>query len=155
MSSTRFRAGVGILVVGADDLVLGFERVDHGSWQAPQGGIDKGEGIVEAARRELGEETGLRWPGDVEQLAEYPAWLGYDIPTGAGAWSGQGQVQKWFLVRLTGSAAAIDLDPGEAHAEFGQWRWMTMAELIDETWPPRRPIYRLLAAEWSAHLAGA
>ncbi|MDY7102423.1 MAG: RNA pyrophosphohydrolase [Actinomycetota bacterium] len=155
MSSARFRAGVGVLVVGDDGRVLAFERSDLGSWQAPQGGIDEGEAPIDAARRELAEETALSWPGDVELVADHPAWLGYEFPAEADvSWNRLGQVHKWFLVRLVGDPSAIDLREGTSHQEFSRWQWMTVAELIDQTWPPRRPIYRILAAEWASHLAG-
>jgi len=43
-----------------DGRVLAFERADRpGQWQLPQGGLERGETPVEAAWRELGEETGL------------------------------------------------------------------------------------------------
>ena len=63
VGSRHFRAGVVTVVRRGDGRVLAFERVDApGEWQLPQGGLEKGEAPVEAAWRELGEETGSR-PG--------------------------------------------------------------------------------------------
>ena len=45
----------------------------------PQGGIDKGEEPWAAALRELEEETGIP-PRLVEQIADHPQQLRYDIP---------------------------------------------------------------------------
>ena len=56
---------------GGMDLVAGHE------WQMPQGGVDEGEAPLEAARRELYEETNV---SSVSLLAEAPDWLSYDLP---------------------------------------------------------------------------
>ena len=60
MPSRHFRAGVVIAVRRDDGQLLAFERADvPGQWQLPQGGLETAERPVEAAWRELGEETGL------------------------------------------------------------------------------------------------
>ena len=43
----------------------------------PQGGIDAGEAPLDAAFRELAEETGIR---SAELIYELPDWLLYDLP---------------------------------------------------------------------------
>lgn len=45
------------------------EALDPRSWQMPQGGIDAGEEPIEAARRELWEETNVR---TIELIAKSP-----------------------------------------------------------------------------------
>ena len=40
-----------------------FARKDLGIWTVPKGEIDKGEDLLAAAHRELGEETGFTAPG--------------------------------------------------------------------------------------------
>ena len=60
MAGPHFRAGVVAVVRRDDGLVMAFERADlPGQWQLPQGGLEAGESPVEAAWRELAEETGL------------------------------------------------------------------------------------------------
>ena len=55
----NYRKCVGITVY-KDHKVLLCERRDlPGAWQFPQGGIEAGEGLIEAARRELKEETSI------------------------------------------------------------------------------------------------
>lgn len=46
-------------------------------WQFPQGGIDKGEAVLEAMFRELKEEIGTN---KAKIIAEYPHWISYDFP---------------------------------------------------------------------------
>jgi putative (di)nucleoside polyphosphate hydrolase len=70
--SQFFRANVGVAVLNAGRQVLAQEREEYlGSWQLPQGDLEVGEEPVDAARRELGEETGLRWD-QVQLLGEHP-----------------------------------------------------------------------------------
>lgn len=146
-----FRAGVGMLVVNAEGLVLAAERGGiPGAWQAPQGGLAPDEEPIDAARRELAEEIGLDW-ASVAVLAAVDEWLGYELPASARSpKTGRGQVHKWFLLRYVGGE--IDVLRGSG-AEFREWRWVPMARLIEEAWPVRQPVYRRLAATWSDELA--
>jgi putative (di)nucleoside polyphosphate hydrolase len=141
-----FRAGVGMLVVNGDGLVLAAERSGiANAWQAPQGGLRTDEEPIDAARRELREETGIEW-GDVDVLNEHPEWLGYELPPdGRSAKTGRGQVHRWFLLRYKGQG--IDISRG-TEAEFDRWQWVPMARLIDQTWVVRRPVYRRLLETW-------
>jgi len=100
----------------------------HGApWQMPQGGIDKGEKPIEAARRELFEETSVT---SFELLAEAPHWIQYDLPDDLLGISFKGkyrgQRQRWFAFLFTGKDSEIDVvapGGGKFHAEFDDWRW--------------------------------
>lgn len=151
MATQTFRANVGIVVARADGRVLVFERVDKpGQWQLPQGGLDVGEEPEAAALRELNEETGI--PADrVQQLAEYPGWLAYELPPKRRRRStGRGQVQKWFLFRFLGDDDDIDLSPPMGQRqEFSAYRWVSLHDLAETVWEVRRPIYAALAEAWA------
>ncbi len=119
---------------------------EHGSpWQMPQGGIDKGEKPEATALRELFEETSIR---SVEQIAEAPGWIYYDLPDDelGVALKGKyrGQRQRWFAFRFTGEESEIDvIEPGDGSmpAEFDQWRWEELEKLPELIVPFKREAY--------------
>jgi 8-oxo-dGTP pyrophosphatase MutT (NUDIX family) len=68
MKTSRPTAG-GIVVNGEGKMVL-VEQ--HGnSWSFPKGGIDEGETELQAAKREVFEETGLKDIAEVGELGSY------------------------------------------------------------------------------------
>ena len=56
------RLGVGIIVLNKENKVFVGKRRDNpiNKWQMPQGGVDHGENLVNAMKRELKEETSIR-----------------------------------------------------------------------------------------------
>lgn len=57
--NTRVRVGTAIAVRDNQGFVLLEKRSDCSMWGLPGGAIDPGESVVEAAKREVQEETGL------------------------------------------------------------------------------------------------
>ncbi len=116
------------------------------NWQFPQGGVDKGEDLYQAARRELKEETGV---ASAAWLGRTSDWLTYDFPQGyrgakiARGWRGQRQV--WFALRFTGEDSEVDL-MADRHVEFDAWRWADLDEATDLVIPFKRAIYQQVTA---------
>jgi putative (di)nucleoside polyphosphate hydrolase len=139
MPSAHFRAGVVIVVVNDRGEVLAFERNDvRGQWQLPQGGIDVGERPVQAAWRELAEETGLG-PDDVELVGEHPDWTVYEWPDHLRERGRRlGQAHRWFTFRPRDP----DVEPSPDGSEFVDWRWADRTWLIDQVVEFRRAGYR-------------
>lgn len=144
MTTEAFRANVGIVLV-KDSSIYVFERSDiSDAWQLPQGGIDTGETPIEAAYRELSEETGLQ-RDDVNFLSEYPQWLVYEFPENVKKGPFIGQAQRWFFFELLANDSAINLATYQ-HTEFSQFRTVEPFELEGLAVSFRKPIYRQLAA---------
>jgi putative (di)nucleoside polyphosphate hydrolase len=139
MAGHNFRAGVIAVVRRGDGQVLAFERADQpGQWQLPQGGLERGEGPVDAAWRELAEETGLG-PEDVELTGEPSEWIVAEWPpevVGDGA--RLGQIHRWFEFRARDDA----IEPRPDGREFQAWRWVAPGWLVDHVVAFKRPAYR-------------
>jgi putative (di)nucleoside polyphosphate hydrolase len=139
-----YRPNVGVVLFNAQGQVwLGRRVATEGphNWQFPQGGVDPGEDLLSAAKRELEEETGVK---SVELMARTDGWITYDFPEGypgskvAKGWRGQRQV--WFAMRFVGDESEIDL-ANHDQIEFDAWRWGRLEEAPDLVIPFKRPAY--------------
>ena len=153
MRDLPYRPCVGIVVFNAEGKVWLGQRLGTAAphnWQFPQGGMDKGEQALAAAKRELEEETGMR---SVTLLAQTPDWILYDFPpeimeSGAGR-GFQGQKQIWFAFRFDGSDDEINLT-AHAPVEFSAWRWADLQGAIDTVVPFKRSVYEQVATAFAA-----
>lgn len=142
-----YRPCAGVMLVNRAGRVFVGQRLDTAieAWQMPQGGIDPGEQPLEAAYRELWEETGVA-RDLVEFVAEAGEELVYDLPPDlvGRVWKGRwrGQRQRWFLFRFLGNDDQVDIATPEP--EFRAWRWVEPAELPELIVPFKRAIYTRL-----------
>jgi putative (di)nucleoside polyphosphate hydrolase len=155
----RYRANVGLALFHKTGLVFLGKRTGAGGphqWQMPQGGVDPGEAVRDAAFRELEEEVGVP-PRLAEILEETPDWLYYDFPAAMRRESGPrgaylGQRQKWFAFRFKGRDSDIRLD---VHTpEFNDWRWARLEETPGLVIPFKRPVYQEVAQRFARFSAG-
>ena len=150
-----YRPCVGVMLINGRGEVFVGQRLDNDSpaWQMPQGGIDPGETPLEAALRELGEETGL--PADsVEVEGETADWVTYDLPHEIvpRIWKGRfkGQKQKWVLMRFVGSDDQINIQT--EHPEFSEWCWLPADQLVANIVPFKRTVYEQVLTEFEGRL---
>ena len=124
------RIGVGIALLNHEKKIFVGKRIDNpeNSWQMPQGGVDKNESFLEAAKRELEEETSIQ---TVEVLKELNEWLTYDLPKNllGKLWEGKyrGQKQKWFIMKFLGKNDEINIKTKKP--EFLDWKWIQPSDL--------------------------
>jgi len=147
-----YRPCAGVILLNDEGRVFAGQRIDNpgDAWQMPQGGIDRGEAPIDAAVRELAEETGVA-PEMARLLRESAHWYDYDLPPElmGRIWGGRyrGQTQRWFAFRFLGSDADIDIDTDEP--EFSAWCWMAPGELVERIVPFKRSLYRAIFDEFS------
>jgi putative (di)nucleoside polyphosphate hydrolase len=137
-----YRPNVAILVTDGQGRVLlcyRHEKEVESRVQTVQGGIDPGETPLEAAKREIAEEIGLR-PDQYKIVAEAPTKYRYDWPS---VFIDQlehktyiGQEQQFFLIQVD-PEIVFQLDTHEQ--EFSEVRWGSPQELVDLAWEKKRP----------------
>lgn len=150
-----YRPNVGLMILDPAGRVFAGQRIDNPgpAWQMPQGGIDEGETPLDAAYRELAEETGIP-PSAVELVAEAPEWVTYDLPPELvpRIWKGRyrGQRQRWFLMRFTGDERLIGI--ATEHPEFSRWDWIEPARLVELIVPFKRATYATVLSAFRPYL---
>lgn len=155
-----YRPCVGIIVLNKENKVWAGHRsvatsrelsLTEKRWQLPQGGIDKGEEPLAAAKRELWEETGIV---SADFLSESATSIKYDLPEEliGKALKGKyrGQEMYWFAFRFTGSEDEINISnpPDGAPVEFDAWKWLDMHDLPNLIVPFKKKLYTQVVAEF-------
>lgn len=146
----RYRPNVAVLLTDGHGRVLLCERVEtdyEASVQVVQGGIDKGESVIDAALREASEELGIDpsiitilgvmeekfcYTWDPEHIAKWRA----EFPIRAASEHFLGQEQQFVCAQIE-PGTPMNLDAH--HREFRRVRWGTPQELIEGCWERKRP----------------
>jgi len=130
LKNLPLRIGVGIVLLNDKKQIFVGKRIDNPKnfWQMPQGGVDQNESFIEAAKRELEEETGIK---TIKIIKELNYWLEYELPDYllGKIWKGKyrGQKQKWFIMSFIGKDDEINIKTKKP--EFIEWKWIEIEEL--------------------------
>ncbi|HVX47655.1 MAG TPA: NUDIX domain-containing protein [Mycobacteriales bacterium] len=126
------RRAVKLLIFDPEDRLLLLRAADPASerwgWYPVGGGIEPGEDVQQAARREAAEETGLgslHFGPEVWRRRHVYRWLG----------TSRQVYERWFVVRAAHFIPDFGgLSPGERRSVTGS-RWWTAAELAQSEEP--------------------
>lgn len=155
IDSNGYRLNVGIVIANKEGKVFLGKRINQNAWQFPQGGLDEQENIEAAVYRELLEEVGLT-KNKVEIMGHTRQWLKYKLPKKLIRTTQPlciGQKQKWFLLRLTGTEADINLHFGKK-PEFDSWQWVNYWFPLSQVIHFKREVYRRALKELSPMFFG-
>lgn len=98
-------------------------------WDFPKGLREAGEEALEAAIRELGEETGIE--------AITFNWDERFIETGPYS---RGKTARYYLAETTVEDVVMGLSPETGAPEHHEWRWVSFDEAYDLTSPRVRTV---------------
>ena len=147
------RKGVGIVLLNNKNKIFVGKRIDNPNnyWQMPQGGVDEGEDNLNAALRELKEETSIT---SIKLIKEIEGNFTYILPDNLIGiiWKGKfrGQKQKWFIMRFTGDKSEINIKT--KHPEFLDWKWIDSENLTEIAVPFKLEVYKKLTPEIKKNL---
>jgi len=152
----EYRPCVGIMLFNKQGNIFIGKRFDSDSyWHMPQGGVDEGEELEQAARRELLEEVGT---DEAEVVAQNKEWIYYNLPEEVIpiCWNGRysGQKQRWFLMKFCGKDKDININYTD-HPEFKEWRWQNVDDLVASAIPFKKEVYKKVIEEFSSIIKGS
>ena len=143
-----YRNGVGIVVLNNENKVFVAKRIDNPKnfWQMPQGGVDEGENLLNAAYRELKEETSIF---NVKLIKEIEDWTQYDLPSKLIGiiWKGRykGQKQKWFIFKFLVKDNEINIKT--KNPEFLDWKWIEIGKITEIVVDFKKEVYQKVEKE--------
>ena len=142
------RIGVGIVVLNKNNKIFVAKRIDNPKdfWQMPQGGVDQNESYLDAAYRELYEETNIK---EIELIKEVEEFTTYELPDHLLGiiWKGKfkGQKQKWFIMRFVGNEDEINIKTKKP--EFLDWKWIDVNEITNKVVDFKYEVYKKVKKE--------
>ena len=140
-----YRPNVGVVIFNSEKKIWCGKRIDVktiDAWQLPQGGIDHNETALQAAIREVYEETGII---SIKNIDKIDKWIRYELPINIAKskWDGKfiGQKQKWFLFYFYGNDDEINININNK-AEFSEWKWEIDSHIQYNVTKFRKNVYK-------------
>ena len=138
MSDSRLSCGVVLARKTDTGWVTLMLRAFH-HWDFPKGIRERGEEPMQAAIREVGEETG------VTELSF--DWGDRFFETGPYS---RGKIARYFIATTTQEKVEMGLSPETGEPEHHEWRWVSFDEAFDLGAPRVRSI-----VQWARQIIGA
>ncbi|MBT8081346.1 MAG: NUDIX domain-containing protein [Gammaproteobacteria bacterium] len=138
MSETRLSCGVVLARQTEGGWATLLLRAWH-HWDFPKGIRESGEDPLQAAIREVGEETGI--------TAMSFDWGERFFETGPYS---RGKIARYFIARTTQDEVVMGLSPETGEPEHQEWRWVSFDEAYDLGSPRVRQI-----VQWARQVIGA
>lgn len=143
-----YRKCAGIVVFNKNKKVLVCARNDSKqyNWQFPQGGMEENETALQAAVRELKEETSIV---SVKHVTTLDKPLRYNYPDDVLA-SGRkhiGQEMYWSLMFFYGDDDEINLNTQEP--EFKAFEWIDSEESLNRIIPFKKDVYKKVIEQFT------
>lgn len=139
MIKNKYRKNVAILL-RKDNLFFVGERIKNpGEFQFPQGGVEFGKPLFNAAKRELFEETNvksIKYVGCTENSYRYEF---SKRTTDRKHKKYIGQEQTFFVFEFLGTDNEIKLDANDQ--EFASWKWVPIETVLEEIVPFKKKAY--------------
>ncbi len=142
------RNGVGIVLLNNNNKIFVAKRIDNPKnfWQMPQGGVDKNENLLNAAYRELKEETSIK---NVKLIKELDGFMTYELPSNLIGiiWKGRyrGQKLKWFVMKFLGNDNEININTKKP--EFLDWKWIELDKITEVVVKFKLEVYKKVKKE--------
>lgn len=140
----RYRPCVAIILMKESKIFWALRNDVPDAWQLPQGGIETNENVLEAAKRELFEETGISSVKYIKKSApftyDFPKDVRSDITKKYGSLKYDGQEMTFVVFEFLGSDAEINLN--NTVVEFSDWKWQTPAEILENIVDFKRDAYK-------------
>lgn len=144
----RYRPNVGVVVFNKQGKVLSC-RHRQGKystlyWQMPQGGVERSETPLQAAYREIKEETNIE-ASSLKFLKQSSRTYKYDYLKKKGDYIGQEQM--WMAFKFVGNDNEIDV-LNCPDAIFFEWQWEDLGKTPDLTIPFKKGSYEFMVSEF-------
>ena len=137
MSVEKLSCGVVLARATDDGYVTLLLRAYH-HWDFPKGLMEEGEEPVQAALRELREETGIA-------SVEFE-WGERHMETGPYS---RGKTARYYLARTDEETVVLGPSPDTGEPEHHEWRWVSFDEAHDLGSPRVRQVVR-----WARQVIG-
>jgi 8-oxo-dGTP pyrophosphatase MutT (NUDIX family) len=142
--ATRIVPGVSVAVINDRRQLLMIRRTDNNQWAIPGGAQEVGETPLEAARREVREETGI--------ICEITGLVGiFSSPRNVIEFTSDGEVRQEFSILFGGYPRSEDLAVSSESCEVG---WYERDDVLDLPMTPaqRRRIEYLVDFDGKPYL---